>query len=202
MFHQLRIVADTPSEVSDPQAYQTLQLEPHQRILDDRPSADRFIPPISLLYDGFGDFDDVLYERRKVPGESSILEVELWDEVDTFADQMAQFYDTDADRRGTVLRSLGRIFRARRDPHPVGKSINASKSGLSQIGSVGYTDGAHGAMVFCVECKNELSNISCEPSAELVSHVAGSFKKQLDGEHRALYHGWRVPALGMTQIGE
>ena len=87
--------------------------------MDDRPNTDRFIPPISLLYDGFGYFDVVLYKRRPIPGECSILEVELWDEVDTFANQMAKFYYTEAERWDSVLYHLGRIIRARRDPHAV-----------------------------------------------------------------------------------
>ena len=206
LFHELKMVTDTPSEVSNPQRYRTLQWEPQQRILDDRPTADRFIPPISLLYDGFGYFDDVLYERRPVPGEKNILEVELWNKVDTFADRMAEFYRTDAERRGAFLDHLERMFRARRDPHAVGEIIavreDTSIARFLGTASAGHTDGAHGAMVFCTECKNELSNISCEPSAELVSRVARSFKERLDGEHRALFHGWRVPALGVTLIGE
>ena len=56
--------------------------------------------------------------------------------------------------------------------------------------------------MFRVECKNELTNISREPSAELVSYIASSFKEEVNGEHRALFHSWRIPALGMTQIGE
>ena len=114
MFHQLKIVTDTPSEASNLQTYKTLQRQPQQRILDDRPSAGRFIPPTSLLYNGFGYFDDVVNKRRQVPGESSILETKLWDEVDTSAVRMAQFYDSEAVRRGIVLYHLRRIFRARR----------------------------------------------------------------------------------------
>jgi len=197
----MKIANDAPSKVSKPEIYQTLQKQSQQRILDDRPRADRFIPPISLLYDGFGIFDDVFHEGGPVPGESSILKVELWNEVNTFADRMAEFYNTEAERRGAVLEHLGRIFRACRDPQAVGGSISASKIGSRQITSDGHSDGAHGAIVFCIECKNELSGISCEPSAELVSYVASSFKERLKGEHRALFYGWRVPALGMTQIG-
>ena len=202
MFLRLKIVTEAPSKVSKPENYQAFQKQCGQRILDDRPRTDRFIPPISLLYDGFGIFDDVFCERGWVPGESSILEVKLWDEVDVFADRMAEFYNTEAERRDVVLRHLGRIFRARVDPRAVGESINASKIGSRQIVSDGHSKGAHGAIVFCVECKNELSNISCEPSAELVSYVASSFGEELGGEHQALFNAWRVPALGMTQIGE
>ena len=200
VFLGLKVATEAPSKVSRRENYQTLQNQPLQRILDDRPCADLFIPPISLLYDGFGIFDDVRHGRRPIPGERDILEVKLWGEVGTFADQMAKFYDTEADRRGVALRHLGRIFCARRNPQAVGWSTDTSCVFPPQMDK--HLKGAHGAIVFCIKCKNELSNISCEPSAELVSCVANSYKEQWEGAHRDLFDGWRVPALGMTQIGE
>jgi len=197
-FGKLKLVNEAPSSISKPESYQALQKQPKERIQDDRPYVDRFVPPISLLYDGFGVFEDVFRERCPVSGEDRIIDVKLWDEVNIFANRMAQFYQTEAERRGTVLDSLGWIFRARRDPHAVGDS----RIGSHQIISDGHVNGKHGAIVFCIKCKNELWGISCEPSAELVSHIASSFKEQLTGRHRALFDGWRVPALGMTQIGE
>jgi len=201
-FRRMRITIDAPSSVSKPENYQAIQKQTRERILDDRPEADHFIPPISLLYDGFGVFDDVIQERSPVDGEDDILGIALWDEVNAFANRMAGFYATEADRRSVVHDHLDRIFRARRDPQAAGDSIRASRIGSGQIISDGHSNGAHGAMVICIECKNELSGISCEPLAELVSYVARSFKEQMNGEHQALFQGWRVPALGMTMIGE
>ena len=192
IFSNLEIALVAPSKVSEQESYQEIQGQSQQR---DRPHADNFIPPISLLYDGFGVFGDVFNEMGSVPGENDILEVKLWNEVHAFAGQMIKFYDTEAQRQDVLLRSLDRIFRARRDPE--GDRISDSK-----IGSHLITRGAHGAIIFCVECKNELTNISCEPSAKLVSYIAGSFKEEMNGEHQAMFHAWRVPALGMTQIGE
>lgn len=201
MFLRLKIVGEAPSRVSRLENYKTLQNQPKQRNLDNRPLVDHFVPPISLLYEGFGAFEDV---RRgvPVPGEDKILEVQLWDEVNDFMGRMTEFYDSEAGRRAVVIHHLQKILRARKDPDAVGESIRASKIGARQITSDGHSNGPHEAIVFCIECKNELSNISCEPSAELVSYVASSFKEQLEGNHRALFHAWRVPALGMTQIGE
>ena len=188
--------------VSQPVNYKSIQNQSDQRILDDRPFQDEFLPPISLLYQGFGIFEDV---RRgiSVPGDEQIREAELWNKVDAFAKQMSEFYDSEAARRAVVIRNLQDIFRVREDPDAAGEGINASWIGSRQIISDGHMDGARQAMVFCLECKNELSNISCEPSAELVSHVASSLKEQLVGNplHNGLFHAWRAPALGMTQIG-
>jgi hypothetical protein len=172
-----------------------------QRILDNRPSPDRFTPPISLLYDGFGVFEDVRQGVR-VPGEDNILEAQLWDRVGEYMERMVKFYDSEEDRQDFVIQCLQEIFRARKDPDAIGELISSSDVGSRQITSGGYLNGAHEAMVFCFNCKNELSTIACEPSAELVSYVATSFKELLNGKHQALFRRWRIPALGMTQIGE
>ena len=54
----------------------------------DRPSQDPTVPSISLLYDGFGVFADVL-QGLPVPGEENILEMDLWNEVEVFMGKMA-----------------------------------------------------------------------------------------------------------------
>ena len=77
--------------------------------------------------------------------------------------------------------------------------ILASKIGSQDIISDGYLRGENGAMVFCVECKNELTGISSEPCVELVSYIVSSFKEQLkDEKYAPLFERQRVPALGMT----
>jgi len=203
VFLRLKIVNEAPSKVSQPEGYKALQNPSKQRNMGDRPTADRFLPQIFFLYDGFGVFEDVR-QGFPVPREDDILEVQLWDKVNAFVDQMAGFYDSDAQRRAAVIHHLQKIFRARENLNAAGESIGASKiGGARQITSDGHSDWAHDAMpVFYIERRNELSNISCEPSAELVSYIANLFKEQLKGKNRAPFHAWRVPVLGMTQIGE
>ena len=116
----LKIVREAPSKISQPEKYKGLQRQDKERIFDDRPSADRFIPPISLLYDGFGIFEEVRKERS-VPGDDHILGSPLWIKVNEFADEMADFYDSEAARRVVVTHYLQEIFNARDDP----KSIQA-----------------------------------------------------------------------------
>ena len=200
-FQSLRIVREPPSAISQPDNYKKLQGQPNQRILDDRPSVDSLIPPISLLYDGFGIFEDIR-QGFPVPGEEDINETQLWVKVYGFMDNMAKFHDSEASRRSATIDHLHQIFHARKNPGVVGGPIAASRIGSRQIISDGHLYGAHEAMVFCLECKNELTNISCKPSAELVSYIASSFKEKLGGVHKHLFRAWRVPALGMTQIGE
>lgn len=156
---------------------------------------------MSLLYDGFGIFDDVYHERRKATEESDIHETQLWEKVDEFAKRMAGFHDDEAKRAAIMRDYLEQIFNAHEDSTPVG--IAASRIGASNMTSDGHIRGEHGAIVFCAECKNELTGISSEPSVELVSYIASSFKEQLGKQkYVPLFDGWRVPALGMTQIGE
>jgi len=47
-----------PSNLNTLSNYQQLQLDPGQKILDDFPQPDLNIPPLALLYNGFGRFDD------------------------------------------------------------------------------------------------------------------------------------------------
>jgi len=47
-----------PSNLNTLSTYQQLQLDPGQKILDDFPQPDLNIPPLALLYNGFGRFDD------------------------------------------------------------------------------------------------------------------------------------------------
>ena len=200
MFLELNLVREVPSVISRPENYKHLQSQPKQRILDNRPSVDQFIPPISLLYDGFGIFEDVR-QGVPVPGQDKILERELWNNVGAFMEEMAKFHGSEAEQQSAVIDHLHEILHAHKNPEAVGGLISASKIGSRQIISDGHLNGAHKAMVFCFECKNELSNIPCEPSTELVSYIASSFREQFNGEHQSLFRGWRVPALGMTQIG-
>jgi hypothetical protein len=166
--------------------------------MDNRPLTDHLIAPISLLYDGFGVFED-LRQGCHVDGEKDIIVPQLWDRVGDFAEKMAKFYDTEEPRRAAVIECLDAIFGARTDP---GGGISAGKIGALNIITDGHLNGAHGGMVFGFECKNELSTTACEPSAELVSYIASSFKELTSGDHKALFDRWRFPALGMTQIGE
>jgi hypothetical protein len=104
-FLGLNISSEAPSKISQLEDYKKLQKNSKQRILDNRPSADRFIPPISLLYDGFGAFDDVL-QGKPADRENKILMLPLWERVGNFLKQMAKFYDTEAPRQDTIIQCL------------------------------------------------------------------------------------------------
>jgi len=190
----LYIGEDAPSTVAELEDYRECQLDSKRRILDDRPKKDDLIAPIPLLYQPFGYFRDIRC-GVKVPGEGGIREGELREKVDALADAMALLYKSEEERSSKFLKHLESLFGL-----PPG-SINARKILGGQKVSDGHVNGMHGAMVFCVECKNELSAAPCEPTAQLVSYIAASFKSRVD-DHPELFQRWRVPALGVTHVGE
>ena len=66
-----------PSRANDPSIYEDLQGSQQERILDDCPSLDTDIPPLPLLYQGFGEFQDIFNNpNAKLPSP------DLRDEVD------------------------------------------------------------------------------------------------------------------------
>jgi len=85
--------------MGQPHTYEKLQREPSQRILDDRPTPDDDMPPISLLYDGFGSFLDITNGRNNVPGMADVNVPELQAAVDELANAMIEYYENENARR-------------------------------------------------------------------------------------------------------
>jgi len=78
-----------PSVIAQPSEYRSIQNRSSQRILDDRPERDEDLPPVSLIYDGFGHFLDVFHGHLDVPGLSDVSLTELQDRVDAFAEHVS-----------------------------------------------------------------------------------------------------------------
>ncbi|KAG6846431.1 hypothetical protein H0H93_014006 [Arthromyces matolae] len=132
-----RKLATTPPPVTgDPLEYKRLQNLNDERILDDRPQPDDDIPPVSLLYDGFGLFLDILRGKKDIPLLTEIDIPRLRQEVDEFADQMCEFYEKEADRRDTALPILEKIFSARGDVEI--PSIQPCDNGVGSVTSGGH----------------------------------------------------------------
>jgi hypothetical protein len=120
----------------------------------------------------------------------NIHEGKLREAVDDLADAMTLFHKSEEERRSKFVEHLERLFEV-----PPG-SMAASKVPGGEKEPDGNLTGHHGAMVLCIECKTELSSASCEPTAQLVSYIATSFKAQVD-KHPELFKRWRIPALGV-----
>jgi len=186
--------AEPPSIVAKLENYKKLQEEPETRILDDRPNRDKLIAPTPLLFQPFGYFRDI---RRGVgvPGEGEIHDGKLRRKVDELADEMAWFHKSGEDRRLKFLAGLEDIFGI------APGTINSSLIRGTEYLSDGHLNGDHGAMVFCLECKNEISAAPCEPATRLVAYISASLRSRAK-PHTELFSRWRVPVLGVIHAGE
>jgi hypothetical protein len=167
--------------------------------LDDRPRSDSDIPPIPLLYDGFGHFLDFMDGRRDdIPGLADVDIQELHKTVDDLAVKMTGYFSTEDDRRDAALPCLNRIFAARRGTQIPPLSAAA-------IGSVtdGHNTGLHGASMLVAELRNWVTGINSIPEVEMVGYVAHKNRTEMNDEaSRQLFLQWRVPCVGLTIVGE
>ena len=192
-----KLATTSPSTAAQPSKYETNQNRPSEKILDDRPKQDADIPPVPLLYDGFGEFQDITDGVTDVPGLSEMDMGELYKAVDDFAQKMCQFYENEDRRRDATLPTLNRIFSARS-----GTPIPAPHA--SAIGSVKTYDhnvGENGGGGVVTEVKNRAANYNAIAEVEVAGYVAHLHASGME-EHRELFERWRVPCLGLTVVGE
>jgi len=194
-----KTVKNAPSDTGKSAIYESLQQQTSEKILDDRPHPDLDIPPIPLLYHGFGHFLDIMDARDDVPGLADVDVPELRNAVDDLAREMTGYFSKEDDRRDAALPCLNRIFLARR-------GINIPPLSAAAIGSVitdGHNTATHGAGTMAVEFKNWSTGVSSLPQIEVVCYVARLMAMKMDHEVlRQLYERWRVPCVGLTIVGE
>lgn len=183
--------------MAQPSCYENNQHNSSEKILDDRPEPDADIAPISLLYDGFGDFLDIFDGKTDVAGLSEINIAELQKAVDDFAQKMCRFYDDEDGRRTTALRALNCIFSAR-----TGTAIpSLHAAAIGSVRTVGYNVARHGGGALIVGFKNQSAGNKAIAEVELTGYVARLHATGMD-EHRDLFERWRVPCLGLTVVGK
>jgi len=188
------LVRTAPSEMGKLENYRALQRIPSQRILDDRPAPDS-IPPVALLYDGFGSFMDVFGRQGDIchlDGKRRNLEMA----VDSFAEKMADIYDDEeADRMEEGLRALNQILSLRCS----GNKLMATSIGT--VRSEGHYNGPHDAASCVVEFNDEIVDIGSIPTVKLVGYAAHSHRHAME-LHPEVFRCWRVPCLGLTIVGK
>ena len=189
-----RLATEPPSSLAEQQNYESLQQDPLERILDDRPTPDLSIPPIPLLYHGFGHFLDIIgCIDVDIPGLADIKVAELRTAVDRLATGMAQVFDTEEDQREQGLNCLREIFAARQGV----KIPWISPTAIGSICSDGHNITKDGTSSIIVMFKKSHTGISL-PQVELAGYFA-HLNARLNPE---LYRQWRVPCLGVTIVGE
>ena len=188
-----KVAQISPSSFAQPRNYNRTQKDPKERILDDRPSEDDNIPPVSLLYDGFGQFLDISAGDTNVEGFNDVKVSDLQFAVDEFAQSMCGFFDVEHQRRDAGLEALDKIFAARKD----GSRTKPKAGPVGAVTTDGHYTGDHGVATIVYEFKNWSTGISAIPEVELVGcfahSVAQGVSKKLDG--------WRVPGIGVTIVG-
>jgi len=184
-----------PSSLGQTGIYQPMQKDPQEKILDDRPKEDNNIPPISLLYDGFGRFLDIFAGDTNVEGVNDVKVSELQFAVDEFAQLMCGFFDVEYQMRDKGLTALNKIFAARKD----GSGPTLAVGAIGSVMTDGHYTGPHGVVTMISEFKNDITGIATIPEVELVGYFAHSFSEELDKHSRV--DGWRVPGLGITIVG-
>ncbi|KAH9077703.1 hypothetical protein EDB83DRAFT_2285803 [Lactarius deliciosus] len=189
-FKRTKVATQPPSSLARSQTYIDLQRDSRERILDDRPEPDRDIPPIPLLYSGFGHFLDIMDGHDNVPGLADIQVAKLRMEVDALATDMARFFEKETQRRDKGLKHLKNIFAARG-----GTQIpQILASAIGSVVSDGHNVASDGTSSIVVVFKIAASAV---PQTQIVGYVA-----HLDAAlTKEAYLQWRVPCLGLTIDG-
>jgi hypothetical protein len=191
-----KVVQVAPSLLAHPATYESLQGDPKERILDDRPQEDKDIPPISLLYDGFGQFLDIAAGRTDVKGFNDVKALELQSAVDEFAQSMCGLFENEDKRREEGLRLLNKIFAARKDcPYPLRLA-----AALGCVATDAYFHSDDGMPHLVYDFRDPCTGNSAIPQVRLVGYFAHSFARAVEDRAKGL-DGWRVPALGITVVG-
>jgi hypothetical protein len=152
------------------------------------------IPPVSLLYEGFGHFLDI-FCGRKQRHHLSRDEQHLKRAVDHFAEQMTQIYAFEEDRRTDGLPALNDILSLR------GSNDKLMAASIGAVHTDGHFNGPLDAAACIVEFKNDLGGSGAIPVVELTSYVAHSHAAAMK-RFEVAFRNWRVPCLGLTVVGE
>ncbi|KAH9077692.1 hypothetical protein EDB83DRAFT_2548709 [Lactarius deliciosus] len=192
-FKRARIATEPPSSLAKSQAYVNIQRDSCERILDDRPEPDHQIPPIPLLYSGFGHFLDVMDSHDDVPGLADIKVAELQMAVDALATEMTRFFENELQRRDKGLEHLRDIFAARRGTIIPRISASAIGSAISN----GHNVAGNGTSSIVVEFKKLAHRgLRSSPSTSRGFRCASECSME-----KVAYLQWRVPCLGLTIVG-
>lgn len=155
--------------------------------MDDRPYPDLDIPPISLLYGPFGEFDDI-FARRLVPLDDLNIDLAMFEQtVDEFATAMLDCYENENLRWGAARPLFSKI----------GFDLPAASVGSTPYRTDGHYE-VNGLMVTALEIKNEQADTKSIPYVKAALYVGQSHKEAA----KAMCRHWRVPALCITLVGE
>lgn len=177
----------TPSSLNASQVYEGVQKDSHQKILDDRPDRDEGIPPLPLLYAGFGRFQDDLDHAFDNPG---ILHEEpgLKGLVDTLGSKMRGFgleIKQSDETLGPLQKALGIESKV---------LLHDAQAHTSKAATGGHLLADDEGPFIVIEYKRSLA--TAEPQ------MAGYFSRLTVDVDSSVFRGRRYPALGVVVRGE
>ena len=183
-----------PSTVAKPSEVYRVQLDPSDRLMNDRPKTDTDRVPIALLYHGFGRFLDVL--KGASTHDTLRFDRRTFEEkVDEFVGFMNEYYPNESIRNSKALKSLNGIF----------ECVLGDCSMLMQaiVFEARASDGHALSPTHCIEVilevKNELSGTGADPIFELSSYYTHAIREE--GSLQGLLGCFPFPALGIVVIG-
>jgi hypothetical protein len=172
-----------PSKAIDTLTYENLQESQDERILDDCPKPDIDIPPLPLLYLGFGEFRDAFDNPS-----TNLPETRLMNEVDQLVDTTCNL-GYEKGKQVNMQDHLQRIF-SQDAPR---ESSYAVHNG-SQATTNGYLLGSHGGPLLVIEYNRQIT--MAEP--QLACYFLRLALKPIED----IFRHWRQPALGVLIRGE
>ncbi len=182
------LVTLPPDALNYDSLYAEMQKDKKQKILDDCPVPDKGIPPLSLLYHGFGRFLDFMRSVAKKP--STFFNPGLRDNVDEIMDVIYKCGCVQ-DKQDNIQELLLNIFfpdsqKAFKHYDYVGAKSHATSNG--------HILAAHDGPSVILVIKQHMA--TAEPE------LAGHFMCLALQAKEPILYGWRQPALGVIMCGE
>jgi hypothetical protein len=179
-----------PSQLNDYNVYADLQKDPDEKIFDDSPDLDVDIPPLPLLYRGFGHFlDSTNLEAIQFiqSGRLSNRDSTKDEDVDRLMQTMCRIY-SEGVKRDRVQDLLHRIL------FSGGAPFEYNTNNTSQRATDGHILAAHGGPLFIFKYKPQMD--VTEPQ------LGGNFIQLAEAAIAQIFRGWRQPCLGLIIRGK
>lgn len=186
-----------PPSVSKHEEILKNQMQPDERVANDRPLVDVDYLPIALSYHGFGRFLDVANGASL----DDALDIDInWrkfeDEVNEYMNTMNLYYKNELARNKVAIQRLDAIFACY-----TGNQMPLMRAAVHNKRSTdGHVIGALGTIELVVELRNELIGTQSEPIIEICGYYTQSlldvYPTAKDIPH------FLFPALGIVIMGQ
>ncbi|KAI0306239.1 hypothetical protein B0F90DRAFT_726280 [Multifurca ochricompacta] len=188
-------VTNPPSSLGNIHIMHQVQKNPDERIANDRPNVDADLPPISLMYHGFGQFLDCIHtDSTNLECVANKPNFEL--AIDKFICEMSMFYESESARQSKTVDCLNEIFESYLGKQPYSLIIPSFITGKRSTD--GHAIGPIGTIEVGVEIKNEFGTSSCDPSVEFAAYYSQSLHAKA---LQYLENNFLFPALGIVVVG-